>query len=80
MFRQLFLDHPHSVGESYFEHMGVAVRFGVTMIVGGIGAVIHGLLPFAFRTAGSTTVIRLNAVLVEKRAATRDARTIEWMI
>ena len=55
MFRRLFLDHPASVGETYFEHFGVATGFGAKMIVGGLGAVIHGVLPFAFKTTGSTT-------------------------
>ena len=29
MFRKLFLDHPREVEEGYFEHMGVAGRFGL---------------------------------------------------
>ncbi|MBA4048185.1 MAG: hypothetical protein C0476_06545 [Sphingomonas sp.] len=82
--RRLFLDHPASVGESYAEHFGVATGFGLAMIAGGMGAVIHGFLPFVFQTTGSATVERLHARLVAKRAAKRAATTqmttVEYII
>lgn len=84
MFRRLFLDHPASVGESYAEHFGVATGFGRKMIVGGLGAVIHGILPFAFKTTGSRTIAALHAEMVAKRTAVRDAQTqlttVEYII
>lgn len=84
MIRRLFLDHPASVGESFTEHFGVATSFGLTMIAGGIGAVIHGFLPFAFQTTGSRTIEGLHAKLVAKRAAKRAAttqmKTVEYII
>lgn len=51
-----FLDHPRSVDETYIEHMGVASRFGATMIAGGIACMIHGLVPAWFSRTGSSTV------------------------
>jgi Family of unknown function (DUF6356) len=80
VFSRIFLDHPKTVGESYWEHFGVATRFGRTMIMGGIRAVLHGFFPNIFKTSGSDTVRRLHAVLVEKRAATAQMHTVEWMI
>ena len=84
MFRRLFLDHPASVGESYTEHFGVASRFGVKMIVGGIGALLHGVLPCAFKATGSRTIDALHVEMVAKRGAVRDAqtqqRTVEYVI
>ena len=84
MFNRIFLDHPTTVGETYREHFGVATGFGATMIVGGIKAVLHGFFPSICQTSGSDTVRKLHAVLVEKRAAKRDAITemnmVEWMI
>ncbi|MFL0412921.1 DUF6356 family protein [Sphingomonas sp. 179-I 2A4 NHS] len=84
MIRRLFLDHPASVGESYAEHFGVATRFGALMVAGGIGALIHGVLPFAFKTTGSRTIAKLHAEMVAKRTAKRDAetqlRTVEYVI
>lgn len=84
MIRRLFLDHPASVGESYVEHFGVATRFGVRMIAGGLGAVLHGFLPFACKTTGSRTIGALHAEMVAKRTAVRDAqtqlKTVEYVI
>jgi hypothetical protein len=80
MFRRLFLDHPASVGESYGAHFGVATRFGVTLLWGGLRAVLHGFIPVLCKTSGSETVVKLHAELVAKRSAVRDARSIEWMI
>ena len=84
MIRRLFLDHPASVGESYAEHFGVATGFGLAMIAGGIGAVIHGFLPFVFQTTGSATIERLHTRLVAKRAAKRAAttqmKTVDYII
>lgn len=72
---RLFTDHPASVGESYAEHFRVATRFGLTMMWGGLRCAVHGVLPFAFKTAGSDTVNALHRVLVEKRSAVRSAQT-----
>lgn len=84
MIRRLFLDHPASVGESYGEHFGVATRFGMRMLAGGMGAVVHGVLPFAFKTMGSRTIAELHAEMVAKRTARRDAetqaKTVEYVI
>jgi Family of unknown function (DUF6356) len=84
MFRRLFLDHPASVGESYAEHFGVASRFGATLVAGGIGCMIHAILPFAFKTRGSDTVMALHRDLVAKRNAHRAAHlemtTVEYVI
>jgi Family of unknown function (DUF6356) len=75
MFRRLFLDHPETVGESYAEHFGVASRFGVTMIWGGLGAVLHAFLPAVCKTRGSDTVAELHRQMVAKRGAVRNAQT-----
>lgn len=84
MIRRLFLDHPASVGESYPEHFGVAARFGARMLLGGAGALIHAVLPFACQRTGSRTVADLHRELVAKRGAVREAteqaKTVEYVI
>ena len=84
MFRRLFLDHPTSVGESYVQHLGVAGRFGWRLTRGGVACMIHGALPFLFKTAGSDTVKELHDQLVAKRSAVRAAQlqmtTVEYVI
>jgi len=53
---KLFTEHPHSVDETYGEHLRVASSFGFAMIVGGFASVIHGLCPWMFQTTGSRTI------------------------
>ena len=80
MFRKLFLDHPAEVGESYTQHFMVASGFAVTMILGGLGALVHAFIPAWCKTKGSTTINHLHKRIVDARGANRDARTIEWII
>ena len=51
-----FTEHPASVGETYFEHLGQASSFGVAMLAAGLACLIHGLLPFLFVRTGSSTI------------------------
>ena len=72
MFRRLFLDHPASVHESYGQHFRVAIGFGATMLVGGLGAIVHAFVPALCKTRGSDTVRALHARLARDPA--RDGR------
>lgn len=60
---RLFLAHPRSAGQGYFEHMRFAWSFGATMAVGTIAALVHGLLPFLCQTAAGDRVRMLHARL-----------------
>ncbi len=80
MIKKYFLDHPATVGESYAEHFGVATGVGVKMIIGGIAALIHGLIPRYFETTGSRVIFKLHSQILASRTAKRDAGSIEWMI
>ena len=78
MIRRLFLDHPASVDESYGEHFGVAASFGVAMLVGGLGALLHAFVPALCKTTGSSTVKRLHARLT--RDPQRDGKRPDYEI
>ena len=84
MIDRLFLSHPRTVGESYGEHFGVASKFGLTMIRGGVCALLHALVPAWCVTTGSDTIRRLNKIMVEQRAAKGQAaiqlQTVDWVI
>lgn len=75
-----FTDHPATVGETYTEHFGVATRFGMRMIAGGIGAVLHGVFPFLFTTTGSRTIEALQGEILAKRGDTVQQRSVEFII
>jgi hypothetical protein len=63
-----FTAHPNDVGETYGEHFGVAMGFGVAMIAGGLACAVHAVLPFLFTTTGSATIRRLHDRMVTNRA------------
>ena len=62
-----FTEHPASVGESYGEHLLMAVSFGARMICAGLACLLHGLLPFLFVRTGSRTITELNERMIAKR-------------
>ena len=69
-----FVAHPRSIGESYAEHFGVACRFSLAMVTGGLGCLVHVLVPALFEHTGSGTVKRLYAVMVSRQpGASRPA-------
>ena len=45
-----FTKHPHSVNETYAEHLGFALKFGAKMTPGGLAAMLHAVFPFLFVT------------------------------
>ena len=74
--KQFFTEHPESVGESYLEHMNVALSFAVPLLAAGLAALIHAFLPFLFLTTASRKVKQLHARMVNRHphAVSHDAR------
>ena len=73
----LFTTHPHSVRESYLEHLCTASGFGLTMLAAGFACLLHGLFPFWFERTGSDAIRRLHERMVvnRTRAAASTAAT-----
>jgi hypothetical protein len=69
-----FTAHPREVGETYLEHGLFACRYGAKMTLGGLAALVHGLLPFLFKTTGSRITRELNAALEASAARARARR------
>ncbi len=67
-----FTQHPEEVGETYPEHMGSALSFGATMVVGGLCVLVHAFLPFLFDRTGSRTMAKLH------RKMTKRADRVDW--
>ena len=65
--KRLFVEHPATVGETYFEHLIAASSFGFHMVVGGIACMLHGLFPFLFVRTGSEAVDKLHHRMVTHR-------------
>jgi Family of unknown function (DUF6356) len=56
----LFTDHPASAGETYGEHMRVALSFALPLAKAALAALVHAFLPFLFTTTASATVNTLH--------------------
>jgi hypothetical protein len=69
-----FTDHPSSVDESYFQHMGMAFGFGGRMLWGGLACLVHGLFPWLCMTRGSDTIRGLHHRMVAHRVVSAAAR------
>lgn len=67
MLHRLFTDHPHSVGESYFQHLGVALSFTWSLAYATFACLVHAFLPFLFVKTGSQMITKLNERMVSKR-------------
>lgn len=59
--KSLFLTHPRSVDESYFEHMAFAGRFSGKLFLAGFCALVHAFLPFLFERTASTMIAEMYA-------------------
>lgn len=51
-----FHEHPTSVGETYGQHLASAFRFGATLLLAGFACLVHGVLPWLWKTRASDTV------------------------
>jgi Family of unknown function (DUF6356) len=83
--KRLFTEHPDAVGESYVEHMGVALSFAGPLALAAGAALVHAFLPFLCVTTSSATVKRLYARMTNRvpkpaiqRSATGPEKMVAW--
>ena len=55
----IFNKHPNEVGETYFQHLIVAWKYGLNLLSLFAIALIHGLLPFIFKKTVSKKIIKM---------------------
>ena len=67
MLKRLFTEHPASVDETYWEHVGVALSFSGKMFYGAVVCLVHAFLPFLFVKTGSQVIVELNDRMVTNR-------------
>ena len=59
--KTLFTTHPHSVDESYMEHMAFAGRFSGKLFLAAGAALVHAILPFMFEKTASRMITEMYA-------------------
>lgn len=65
--RALFLDHPKSVGETYFQHLRTALSFGVRLAAAAGAVLVHAVVPGLFERTASRIVTALHASMIAER-------------
>ena len=57
----LFLDHPATVHETYFQHMRFASGFAFWLGTAALAALVHAVIPALCETSASRILKRLHA-------------------
>ena len=45
LFDRLFLQHPRSVGETYYRHMCIAIKVSIRLLYSAVFQLIHAFIP-----------------------------------
>jgi len=78
--KDLFTEHPASVGETYGEHLVMATGFGARMILGGFACLLHGIFPFLFVKTGSAQISTLHERMVRNRQTKQMPAILDFVI
>ncbi len=70
--KNIFTDHPKSIGETYFQHLYFASKFGAGMVIGGAACLMHAIFPFAFKNTGSNFLLRMAHDFICRMPASDD--------
>lgn len=65
--RSRFSNHLEEVGETYLEHMAVALPFGARMLTAGAACMVHAVAPWLFVQTASRAVTRLHTQMAARR-------------
>ena len=60
MFRYVFVNHPSSVEESYFQHMRFAGWFASRLLLAGGAALVHAVIPCLFEKTASQMITQMH--------------------
>ena len=60
MINRLFLDHPASVDETFFQHFRFALSFAGLLLLAGGAALVHAFVPALCEKTASTIICRLH--------------------
>lgn len=67
------MGHLKDIGENYFTHMTVALRFALVLTVIAVVCIVHAFLPFLFKNTASGWVNDLNNIMQTRSKGETDA-------
>ena len=59
-------DHLDEANESYFQHLYSALIIGFTMIIGGLQAVLHAIIPGLLTKSASNKIKKLYEIISKR--------------
>ncbi|HET6158750.1 MAG TPA: DUF6356 family protein [Dongiaceae bacterium] len=65
---RVFLAHPRTVDENYLEHGAFALRIASRLLLAGVAALIHAVVPCLCQTTASRIILAMNAGIIARRA------------
>lgn len=66
MLKYVFVDHPKSVEESYFQHMRFAGWFASRLLMAGGAALVHAVIPCLFEKTASRMICQMHDRLTNR--------------
>jgi len=63
----IFTKHPHSVNESYIQHLIVALKYSFKLFALFVISFIHAILPFLFKKTVSSKIIEMANDLKQRK-------------
>jgi uncharacterized protein DUF6356 len=66
---RLILAHPRSLGMSWAKHAGGAVRIGSELVLAGMAAFVHAVIPGLFTDTAGKVVTRTYNYIQRRKAA-----------
>lgn len=63
---RIFLKHPRSVDEGYWQHFAFALSFAVKLFVAGFAALVHALIPCIFEKTASQAITRMHDKIAKR--------------
>jgi hypothetical protein len=64
--KRIFVDHPQSVHETYFEHMRFAGWFASRLLAAGTAALVHAIIPCFFEKTASNMIKDMHGRLTNR--------------
>lgn len=66
IWQRIFVDHPQSVDETYFQHLRFASWFAARLLIAGGAALVHALIPCLFEKTASRMICEMHGRLARR--------------
>jgi len=63
----IFTKHPKEVGETYFQHLWIALKYSFKLLLLFVITFIHSIFPFIFKTTMSAKIIEMAEKLKNRK-------------